>query len=128
MAVMTIATNFPLLNELLADLQTVADEEVAATEPKYVHMDCDVRVGVVNEELRKLFVLFNLYVKCVADSEKRTEDGLLVVGRRLGQAYALADLCSSLFWACLKDSIPELYGKDSISLKAGWVVKLVRFV
>ncbi|GEM_PF-2848890 len=116
MAVMTIATNFPLLNELLADLQTVADEEVAAAEPKYVHMDCDVRVGVVNEELRKLFVLFNLYVKCVADSEKRTEDGLLVVGRRLGQAYALADLCSSLFWAFVSRTLFQNYTERTLSL------------
>lgn len=123
-----------LLKEIVEELATV---EITTQGPQYELEDDDHTVGVMNEELKKLFVLRDklrraaeraeLHAKLVVlDSKEHTED----VERdpefiRTFAKYALAvtkhHTADDLLWASLRYEFPETIDK-SVGIRRNWQV------
>lgn len=115
------------LESLLAELKGISGKQVAFAEPEEESGSRDHIVGILDEDLRKLFFLIRQYrrrayeILCTLEgmpnSEKRSKDF-----NECLRFETEANSRREIFWALLRGTFPDLWLKNEIGIRAGWKV------
>lgn len=114
------------LESMLAELKGVSDTQTSFAEPEEELGPKDHRVGVADEDLRKLFFLVKQYRKRMLEivatlvlCRPKEREGLIKEAQRFNTQ---ADTLKSVFWVSARVAFPELWDKPSIGVRKGWDV------